>query len=222
MIQKWPNENRPRERLLAQGADSLSDAEILAIILRTGTRGKSVIQLAEELLTRFGDLRGLLACDFEQLRLISGLGLAKYSQLAAIKVIAQRSLKQELALKPLLDGAQQATQFLLATMRDYQAEVFSCLLLNTQHQLICYEELFSGSINHASVYPREVVKLVLKHNASSVIFAHNHPSGCNQPSQADKLITARLKQALDLIDVPVLDHIIIGEAAYSMAEHGQI
>lgn len=222
MIRNWPSENRPREKLFNGGAESLSDAEILAIILRTGTCGKSVVELAQELLNEFGSLRGLLACDFNQLKSIKGLGVAKYSQIAAVQVIAQRSLKQELITKPAITSAKHATQFLLTTMRDYRSEVFACLLLNTKNQLICYEELFAGSVNHASIYPREVVKLVLKHNASSVIFAHNHPSGCQKPSTADIQITSRLKKALDLIDVKVLDHIIVGESTYSMAEHGMI
>ncbi len=222
MIRNWPSENRPREKLINEGADSLTDAELLAIILRTGIQGKSVLALAHELLNDFGSLRQLLASDFNQLKSIKGLGLAKYSQIAAVKIIAQRSLKQELVAKPAIIDAEQATHFLLATMRDYQSEVFACLLLNTKHELICYQELFSGSINHASIYPREVVKLVLKHNAASVIFAHNHPSGCSKPSDADKQITYRLKQALDLIDVKVLDHVIVGETIYSMAQYGLI
>ena len=222
MIRHWPNENRPREKLLAQGAEALSDAEILAIILRTGARGNSAVDLAQELLNKFGGLRTLLTSDFNQLKYIKGLGPSKYSQIAAVQVIAQRSLKQKLVSKTEIKNAEHATEFLLTTMRDYQSEVFACLLLNTKHQLICYEELFSGSINHAIIYPREVVKLVLKHNASSVIFAHNHPSGCVKPSDADRQITYRLKRALDLIDVRVIDHVIVGESAYSMAAHGII
>jgi len=222
MLRHWPEQNRPRERLLSEGARNLSDAEILAIILRTGTQGKSVVQLAQELLNQFGSLRGLLSCDFNQIKSIKGLGLAKYSQIVAVKEIAQRSLKHELCEKPIINSAKLANQFLLTTMRDYHSEVFACLLMNAKNQLIRYEELFAGSVNHASVYPREVVKLVLKYNASSVIFAHNHPSGSHEPSIADKQITFRLKQALDLIDVTVLDHVIVGETTYSMAEHGML
>ena len=221
-MQNWPKQNRPREKLIQQGAESLTDAELLAIILRTGTRGKNVIELAQELLNHFGGLRQLLASDFTCLKSTKGLGLAKYSQIAAIKIIAQRNLKQELVTKPSINSAEQARAFLLTTMRDYQSEVFACLLLNSKHQLICYQELFFGSINHASIYPREVVKLALKHNTAAVIFAHNHPSGCNTPSEADKCITSRLKQALELIDVRVLDHVIVGETMYSMAKHGLI
>lgn len=222
MIRNWPVKSRPRERLINQGADVLTDAELLAIILRTGTPGKSVVELAQELLSQFGDLRSLLASERAQLQKIKGLGPAKFAQISAINVIAQRSLKQQLLSKPAMSGSNDAAKFLQCKMRDYKNEVFACLLLDTRNYLIHYEELFTGSINGASIYPREVVKLVIKTNAATVIFAHNHPSGNNQPSEADKKITKRLKQALELIDVRVLDHIIIGEDTFSMAEHGLI
>ena len=220
MIRNWPTKSRPREKLVNEGAKVLSDAELLAIILRTGTRGKSVVQLAQELLNHFGDLRTLLACELGELQLIKGLGPAKFAQISAVKEIAQRCLKEQLITKSAINGSSDAARFLHIKMRDYPSEVFACLLLNSRNQLIRYEELFTGSINGASVYPREVVKLVLKMNSATVIFAHNHPSGNSQPSNADIQITKRLKQALDLIDVTVLDHIIIGEDTYSMAEHG--
>ena len=222
MIRNWPAKSRPRERLINEGSDVLTDAELLAIILRTGTPGKSVVQLAQELLNQFGDLRSLLTCESAQLQKFKGLGPAKFAQISAINVLAQRSLKEQLLSKPMMSGAKDAANFLLCKMRDYKNEVFACLLLDTCNQLIRYEELFTGSINGASIYPREVVKLVLKTNAAMVIFAHNHPSGNSQPSLADKQITKRLKQALELIDVRVLDHIIVGEDAFSMAEHGLI
>ena len=220
MIRNWPVKNRPRERLINEGCDVLSDAELLAIILTTGTLGKSAVALAQELLIQFGDLRSLLACESVQLQKIKGLGPAKFAQISAINEISQRSLKEQLASKPMMSGSKDAANYLLSKMRDYKNEVFACLLLDTRHQLIRYEELFVGSISSASIYPREVVKLVLNTNAATVIFAHNHPSGNNQPSTADKQITKRLKQALALIDVPVLDHIIVGEDTLSMAEHG--
>ncbi len=220
MIRNWPVKNRPRERLINEGCDVLSDAELLAIILTTGTLGKSAVVLAQELLIQFGDLRSLLACESVQLQKIKGLGPAKFAQISAINEISQRSLKEQLASKPMMSGSKDAANYLLSKMRDYKNEVFACLLLDTRHQLIRYEELFVGSISSASIYPREVVKLVLNTNAATVIFAHNHPSGNNQPSTADKQITKRLKQALALIDVPVLDHIIVGEDTLSMAEHG--
>ena len=222
MIRNWPINSRPRERLIHEGADVLTDAELLAIILRTGTPGKSVVELAQELLNQFGDLRSLLSCESAQLQKIKGLGPAKFAQISAINVIAQRSLKERLITKPAMSGSKDAANYLLSKMRDYKTEVFACLLLDTRNQLIRYEELFTGSINGASVFPREVVKLVLKTNAASVIFAHNHPPGNNQPSDADKQITKRLKQALELIDVCVLDHIIVGEDAFSIADHGLV
>lgn len=220
MIRNWPTQSRPREKLINDGVHSLSDAELLAIILRTGTKGKSAVQLAQELLNQFGDLRSLLASGLEEVQSIKGLGPAKFAQIAAINAIAQRSLKEELKTKIAINCSSDATKFLLAKMRDYQREVFACLLLNTCNQLICYEELFSGSINSANVYPREVVKLVLRVNAASIILAHNHPSGNQQPSEADHAITKRLKHALALVEVNVIDHVIIGESAYSMADHG--
>ena len=222
MIRNWPAAIRPREKLINEGAHSLSDAELIAIILHTGTRGKSVVDLAQELLNTFGDIRGLLSCELAELQKINGLGPAKLAQIAAVKTIAQRSLQSELKSQPFLNDPQSAVDFLLTTMRDYQHEVFACLLLNNRNQLIRYIELFSGSISGASVYPREVVKLVLRLNAAAIIFAHNHPSGNCQPSTADKEITRRLKQALDLVDVPVLDHIVVGETTFSMAEHGML
>ena len=222
MIPNWPLESRPRERLINEGADVLTDAELLAIILRTGTAGKGVLELSQELLNRFGDLRSLLVCGSDQLQAIKGLGPAKFAQIAAISAITQRSLKQQLVTRPVMTGSKDAAKFLLSQMRDYESEVFACLLLDTRNQLIRYEEIFTGSINGASVYPREIIKLVLKVNSATVIFAHNHPSGNHQPSEADKLITSRLKKALELIDVRVLDHIIVGEETFSMAEHGLI
>ena len=220
MIQNLPMDGRPREKLIQEGPHCLTDAELIAIILRTGTRGKSAVELAQELLNAFGELRGLLASDFSQLREIKGLGPAKYAQIAAIKTIAQRSLKAQLKSKPALSDPMEAKEFLLSMMRDYQHEVFACLLLNSRNQLIRYEELFAGTIDGTNVHPREVVKLVLRMNAASVIFAHNHPSGDHRPSTADQQITRRLKQALELVDVRVLDHIIVGETTLSMAEQG--
>ena len=222
MIKHWPESSQPREKLLKQGAETLTDAELLAIILRTGVQGKNVVQLAQELLNQFDDLGALLACEFAELRTIKGLGPAKLAQIAAVRAIAQRSLKATLKRKLAIHNSDEVRSFLLTKMRGYENEVFACLFLNTKNQLIKYQELFQGSINSASVYPREVVKLALKHNAAAIIFAHNHPSGSHQPSRADKQITRQLKDALDLIDVIVLDHIIIGEGTFSMAERGLI
>ncbi len=222
MIQNWPINSRPREKLILEGAHTLSDAELLAIILRTGVKGKNVVNLAQDLLNQFGSLRRLLECHFDEVRSIKGLGNAKFAQIIAIQEIAQRSLQEELKTKVSIKDSKDAGKFLLTKMRGYQHEVFACLLLNSCHQLIRYEELFLGTINSANVYPREVVKLVLKCNAAAVIFAHNHPSGNHFPSESDKRITKRLKQALDLIDVSVLDHIIVGETPLSMSEQNLI
>ena len=220
MIQNLPIESRPREKLINLGAHSLSDAELLAIVLRTGTKGLDVLHLAQDLIVQFGGLSGLLNCEFSDVCQVHGLGAAKFAQIAAIREISQRSLKSELKTKSLLDNSQATSDFLLTVMSDYQKEVFACLLLDTRNQLIHYEELFSGSISGASIYPREVVKLVLNTNTAAVIFAHNHPSGDTQPSEADKKITKQLTKALSLIDVRVLDHIIVGDGTVSMAEQG--
>ena len=219
MIRDWPVSTRPREKLIQEGAYCLSDAELLAIVLRTGIKGKNAVNLAQELLNKFGSLRRLLRCDLHELTPIKGLGNAKFAQIIAIQEIAQRSLQEELSTKPSVKCSKDASQFLMTKMRDNQHEVFACLLLNSRHQLIRYKEISVGSINSAGIYPREVVKLVLKFNAAAIIFAHNHPSGNNLPSDADKEITKRLKLALELIDVPVLDHIIVGEEPFSMSEH---
>ncbi|MEM8844362.1 MAG: DNA repair protein RadC [Pseudomonadota bacterium] len=222
MTQNIPTSCRPREKLINRGASTLTDAELLAIILRTGTKERNVINLAQDLIDQFDGLSGLLNCEFEEIRLIHGLGVAKFCQISAIKEIAKRSLISELQSKSLLDSSETASQFLLTTMSDYKKEVFACLLLDTQNKLLGFEELFSGSINGANIYPREVVKLVLNTNSSAVIFAHNHPSGDTKPSKADIQITKELKQALSLIDVSVLDHIIVGDGTISMAEKGLI
>ncbi len=219
MIRNWPENSRPREKLIRDGAHCLSDAELLAIVLRTGIKGKNAVHMAQDLLNTFGSLRKLLRCDIYELTSVKGLGDAKFAQITAIQEIAQRSLQEELSTKAAIKSSQEASKFLMTKMRDNQQEVFACLLLNSCHQLISYQELFVGSINSAAIYPREVVKLVIKNNAAAIIFAHNHPSGSSKPSDADKVITRRLTLALELIDVPVLDHIVIGERPFSMAEN---
>ncbi|MEM7304254.1 MAG: DNA repair protein RadC [Pseudomonadota bacterium] len=222
MIQNLPADSRPSEKLINIGPHSLSDAELLSVILRTGSQNQDVINLAQVLIERCGGLSGLLNCNYSDVSDIRGLGTAKYSQIAAIKEISYRSLKAELKSVTLLNNPKVVSEFLMTLMKNYQKEVFACLLLNSQNQLISYEELFKGSISGASVYPREVIKTVLNANASAVIFAHNHPSGCTYPSEADKSITKQLKHALNLIDVRVLDHIIVGNDTFSMAEQGMI
>lgn len=222
MLQKLPKDCRPREKIINFGPQGLSDAELLSVILRTGTKTRDVINLAQDLIDQFDGLAGLLDCKFDDVCKVGGLGQAKYCQIAAIKEISRRSMTSRLKSKTLLNNTQAASEFLLTMMSSYQKEVFACLLLNIQNQLISYEELFSGSINGASVYPREVVKLVINANASAVIFAHNHPSGNLDPSEADRNLTRQLKKALSLIDVRVLDHIIVGDGTFSMAEKGLI
>lgn len=220
-IQDWPEGDRPREKLLAQGAAVLSDAELLAIFLRTGIKGKTAVDLARDLLTEFGSLRALLQADCENFTRAKGLGTAKYAQLQAVLEMARRHTFEELDRGDVLTSPEATRAYLSQQLRHYQHEVFACLFLDNQHHILEFEELFRGTIDSASVYPREVVKKALAHNAAAVILAHNHPSGISEPSQADKLITDKLKQALALIDIRVLDHFIIGDGMpYSFAENG--
>lgn len=221
-ISSWPVAERPREKLLARGAQALSDAELLAIFLRTGIAGKTAVDLARELLAEFGGLRPLL--DAPQARFCEsrGLGSAKFAQLQAVLEIARRHLLETLKRDSALTSPALTRQYLKARLRDYRHEVFLCLFLDSQHQVLAAEELFEGSIDGASVYPREVVQRCLVHNAAAVILAHNHPSGVAEPSDADIRITARLKQALALIDVRVLDHVVVGDTLVSLAERGLV
>jgi DNA repair protein RadC len=223
-ITDWPDDERPREKLLQRGPNALSDAELLAIFLRTGVKGKTAVDVARELLREFGSLRALLEADFERFSRGPGLGAAKYAQLQAVLEMARRHLREEMERGDALTSPDTTRRFLTAALRNYPHEVFACLLLDNQHRVIRFEELFRGTIDGAGVYPREVAKTALTYNAAAVIFAHNHPSGATQPSEADKLITQRLKQALGLLDIRVLDHFIVGdgERAYSFAEHGLI
>ncbi len=221
-ITDWPDDERPREKLMARGAAALSDAELLAIFLRTGLPGKTAVDLARDLLQDFGSLRALLESDFDRFRQSRGLGMAKYVQLQAVMEMARRHLKETLQRSNALTSPELTRQYLAAQMRAHPHEVFACLLLDNQHRVIEFRELFRGTIDGASVYPREVVKTALAYNAAAVIFAHNHPSGIAEPSEADRLITQRLKQALNLVDIRVLDHFIVGDGdhAYSFAENG--
>ncbi len=222
-INDWPAEERPREKLLDQGADSLSDAELLAIFLRTGVRGRSAVDLARDLLSEFGSLRALLCADRDEFCQQHGLGTAKYSQLQAVLEMARRHLAESLQRGISLTDPEATRRYLQAQMRDYEHEVFACLLLDNRHRVIRYSELFRGTINGASVYPREVVKHILRHNAAAVILAHNHPSGVAEPSEADRHLTRRLKSALELVDVRILDHFVIGDGhTVSFAERGWI
>ena len=220
-IRDWPAAERPREKLLEQGSASLSDAELLAIFLRTGVTGKSAVDLARHLLTQFGSLRVLLEADLAQFSRELGLGPAKFAQLQAVLEMGRRHLAERMRRKPALENPQAVRDYLKSMLRHEPHEVFGCLFLDSKHQVLTFEALFRGSIDNTSVHPREVVKRSLANNAAAVILCHNHPSGNSDPSQADQLLTKRLQEALDLIDVRVLDHFIVGEGEpLSMAECG--
>ncbi|MFK7815041.1 MAG: DNA repair protein RadC [Gammaproteobacteria bacterium] len=221
-ISDWPEGERPRERLLDQGANALSDAELLAIFLRTGVKGKSAVDLARELLMDFGGLRQLLCADLETFCQAKGLGIAKFTQLQACLEMSRRFLAETLEREGPLTNPDDAKQFLHMRMRDYKQEVFACLFLDTKNRVIKFEELFTGTLNSAEVHPREVVKQALKHNANAVILAHNHPSGDSKPSQSDIEITQILREALLLVDTKVLDHLIIGNEVNSLAALGYL
>lgn len=220
-IKNWPSNERPREKLLQLGAAALSDAELLAIFLRTGLRGKNAVELARELLATFGGLRPLLTASKMQVCATRGLGSAKYVQLQATLEIARRHYSEVLRRDNAFSNPHESRAFLLSRLRDYSKEVFACMFLDNRHRLIRFDELFHGTIDAAVVYPREVVKSALAYNAAAVIFAHNHPSGVAEPSIADEQITQRLKNALALVDIRVLDHLIIGDGEIvSFAERG--
>jgi len=220
-IKDWPEGERPREKLLTQGASSLSDGELLAIFLRTGVSGKSAVDLARQLITEFGGLRFILQASEDQFCSHLGLGPAKYAQLQAVLEMSQRHLKQSLQKEQAFTNPSDVKDYLTTRLRHLPHEVFCCLFLDSQHRLIEFKELFQGTIDGASVYPREVVKESLSCNAAAVIFAHNHPSGVSEPSNSDERITHKLMKALQLVDVRVLDHFIVGEGdVVSMAERG--
>lgn len=218
-----PEDERPREKLLKQGSASLSDAELLAIFLRTGIAGKSAIDLARELLIAFDGLRGLLQASQSEFCKAKGLGAAKYSQLQAVVEMARRHLLVGFDRGDAMESPQVVRDYLRARMRDFPSEVFVGLFLDNRHRLIRYEELFRGSIDNASVHPREVVRRAIELNAAALILAHNHPSGVAEPSMADIAVTKRLREALQLIDVRLLDHLVVGDLdVVSLAERGQV
>ena len=220
-ISHWPAAERPRERLLALGAKVLSDAELIALFLRTGIPGKSAVELGRDLLARFGGLPGLLAADVETLRAVKGLGNAKLAQLAAILELSRRSLGAEMRACSALTSPQAVRDYLRLTLGGREHEVFVAIFLDAQHRVLSAEEMFRGTLTQTSVYPREIVKAALRANAAAVIFAHNHPSGVAEPSQADELLTRQLKESLAMVDVKVLDHFIVaGRATLSFAERG--
>ncbi|MFW0753364.1 RadC family protein [Pseudomonas sp. H11T01] len=220
-IRDWPAAERPREKLLDQGSASLSDAELLAIFLRTGVSGKSAVDLARHLLLQFGSLRALMEADQQTFSRQLGLGPAKFAQLQAVLEMARRHLAERLRRESVLDSPLVVRDYLKALLRHEPHEVFGCLFLDAKHRVLAFEALFRGSIDTTSVHPRQVVKRALAHNAAALILCHNHPSGVAEPSQADRALTKRLQKALDLIDVTVLDHFIIGEGdPLSMSEYG--
>jgi DNA repair protein RadC len=224
-IRDWPASERPRERLALQGAAALSDAELLSIFLRVGVRGKSAVDLARELLASFdGDLARLAAASTKELSCLPGIGPAKAAQLSATLELARRALAGSLKVKDALASPQAVRDWLRLSLGKLQHEVFIALWLDAQNRLIASEELFRGTLTQTSVYPREVVKRALIHNAGAVILAHNHPSGLAEPSRADEVLTSSLKQALALIDVKLLDHFIVtgGAEPLSFAERGLI
>lgn len=220
-IQDWPIDERPREKLLARGPVALSDAELLAVFLRTGSRGRTAVDLARDLLSEFDGLRGILTADRRRLCAAHGIGNAKFAQLQAVLEMARRHLGQRLQRgDPLTDPAA-TREYLSAALRDLRHEVFACLYLDTRHRIVGWEELFRGTLDGTSVHPREVVRRALDHNAAALIFAHNHPSGVAEPSDADRRLTRRLREALSLVDIRVLDHFVVGDGeAVSFAERG--
>ena len=222
-IRQWPKDQRPREKLLLKGATALTDAKLLAIFLRTRLPGLSAIDLANQLLDRFGGIGPLLKADQNSFSSAKGLGPAKYCQLQVTLELTHRYLNEQLNDGSVFTSPKQVEDYLSIQKRDYQREVFSVLLLDSKHQLLGYHELFQGSINEISVHPREVVKLALGKNATAVIVAHNHPSGVAELSLSDIAITHNLRSALGLIDIPLLDHFIIGRGeTTSLAEQGKM
>ena len=220
-ITDWPEGERPREKLLARGAAALSDAELLAIFLRTGVTGKSAVDLARELLNQFGNLTQLFATSEADFCAVHGMGQAKYVQLQAVLEMSRRALQEQLQRGDALNSPRAVRDYLQLLLASRSQEVFVVLFLDTQHRVLATEELFHGTLGQTSVYPREVVKRALAHNAAAVILAHNHPSGVAEPSQSDQLLTDALKQALALVDVRVLDHFVVALGkTLSFAEKG--
>ncbi len=221
VVKVIPAAARPREKLLTLGPAALADAELIALLLRTGLPGTSVLQLAQQLLDAFGGLRGLLQASAADLKRVKGLGPAKRAEITAVMELARRSLAQRLAQRTVLSSPQQVKDFLRLQLAHEGQEVFAVMFLDVQNQLIRFEEMFRGTLSQTSVYPREIVKRALALQASAVILAHNHPSGTAEPSRADEFLTQTLKQALQLIDVRVIDHLVVGgDQAISFAERG--
>ena len=210
-IKNWPASDRPREKLLRKGPEALSDAELLALFIRSGTRGRTAVDLARGAIVASGGLRGLLELRGEELCRLPGFGPARYVELQACLEIGRRHLATRLDRGEPLNSPDDTSRFLMAKLRHYPFEVFSCLFLDNRHRVIEFEELFRGTIDGTSVHPREVVRRTLNHNAAAVIFAHNHPSGVAEPSHADRLLTDKLVNALSMVDVIVIDHLVVGD-----------
>lgn len=222
-ITKWPTQERPREKLLQLGAEALSDAELLAILLGKGAPGQNALDLARYLLKQYGSLQKVIGCSYEQFSQHKGLGLAKYSQLQAAVELHRRYLQEPLKREGSILDAKEAIHFLIAKLRGCEQEIFACLFLDNQHRIIRFEKLFHGTLSRAHVHPREVVKKALSYNAAAIIVAHNHPSGNPKPSKADQITTQHLEKALRLVDVRLLDHFIIGDTeTISLAQRGLI
>jgi DNA repair protein RadC len=222
-ITDWPEDQRPRERLIKHGAQALSEAELLAVFLRVGVSGKSAVELGMDMLRHFHSLNRLFSATLTDFSAINGLGPAKFAQLQAVMELSRRALAEELQAGAVLASPQSVRQYLQLRLANKPYESFTVLFLDVRNRLIAGEEMFRGTLTHTSVYPREVVKAALAHNAASIIIAHNHPSGAPEPSAADHALTQALKQALGLVDVRVLDHFVVaGRHVYSFAEHGNI
>lgn len=222
-IADWPEDQRPRERLIKHGAEKLSDAELLAVFLRVGVSGKSAVDLGRDMIDHFGSLNSLFSAPLGKFSELNGLGPAKFAQLQAVLELARRAISEELQCGEVLSSPQTVKQYLQLLLARRQYESFVVLFLDVKNRLIATEELFRGTLTHTSVYPREVLKAALAHNAASIILAHNHPSGTPEPSQADRTLTQALKQALGMVDIRVLDHFVVaGKHVYSFAEHGEI
>ncbi len=222
-ILDWPEQERPRDKLLQRGSESLSDAELLAIFFRTGVSGKTAVDIAREALSEFGSLRRLVSAPKSEFCQFQGIGEVKYVQIQAALELGKRCLREGLDRNDVISSPEDTRHYILAHLRPYEHEVFACLFLDNQHRVISFDEMFSGTIDGASVYCREVVKAGLQHNAAAVILAHNHPSGIAEPSQADRRITERLIESLSLVDIRVLDHVVVGDLeTVSFAERGYL
>ncbi|MDO8960695.1 MAG: DNA repair protein RadC [Methylophilus sp.] len=220
-ITDWPEGERPREKLIQQGVGVLSDAELLAIFLRVGVVGKSAVDLARDLLQQFGSLNGIFSATLAQIGQVHGMGESKYCQLQAIFEMSQRALAEQMQSRDVLSSPKQVRDYLMLKLGALPREVFMVMMVDAQNRVLALETLFEGTLTQTSVYPREVVKRALHHNAASVIFAHNHPSGVAEPSKADEVLTQSLKQALALVDIRVLDHFIVaGNSTLSFVERG--